>query len=341
MMADEFYRLFINEGEDFKPVDIEKKHITSEFFQQAINEDNPSKFWQNFPFPFFIQYGLPQLAISEINRVLHECINIDHEAYIKYHKGNPYYWLGFSYFVLQDYQSACFFMDAAVREDLNREPVNYPSPATYFIELDSNPETQAGRDLVKFAEKIVIDQIAHYNQLFNTQYTISDIRDNFLKRATKPQSPTLQSLATAFISFTLEFNKRNMELVLVDNPNSKEPLLLHLFKGCVLLESLLKTNPLMPLAKDNLTLGPILQLLHTQLGIINDINTRSPSLQDVINQLKDFDKSLDMSFEITAKTRNTVGHSLAWEINMDIDQYKKLYDIIFICCLHVIFTLYN
>ena len=315
-------------------------------FKNAIEEDNPKKFWQSFPFPLLIQLGHPLLAIYEIDRVLNDCKKIDEEAFFKYHKGNPYYWLGFSYFLLKDYQSASFYMDAAVREDINRVPVNYPSPATNFIELRGEPSDQAGKELVELAELTLNDLVNKYNQFIksnneNQEYSVELVRKYFLTRATKPEFPKLQSLATTFISYILEHESRYSQLQLVRNPSSKEPFLLHLFKGCLLFESLLKENPRVPQITPRQTLGCALQNLYQFLDIKPDINTSTDHFQNVIDLIGRYDDSLNIAFEVTSKTRNTIGHSIGWVVDLNQNDYQQLFEIISNCCLHVIFRLYK
>jgi len=324
---------------------IERKRFNSDDFLEAYKSDNPSFYWQSFPFPLFIQLNHPEMAINDVIRILKEVKKFDEEKYNSFHKGNPY-WLGTSFFLLGDFQTATFFMSAAVREDLNRGLEN--TPATKFIELRGEEDLQASRSLVEYAQNKLEEQINIYNEFINFnsekatyEYMVEDIRVMFLEKSTNINSPQLQSLATAFISFILEFNSKTDLLNLVKNPTSKEPFLLHLFKGCLLLESLLKENPTKPQKEPRKTLGSIYQALHKELFIKPNLKINTTDFNDILDLLKNFDNTLNMAFQIAGMIRNTVGHSLGWEIDLNSDIYKKQFDIIMNCCLHSIFSLYK
>lgn len=325
---------------------IEKKEVDREEFIHNFSEDDPSKYWQIFPFPSFIKFGQPMLAINDIIRVLKECKIIDEERYFQYHKGNPYYWLGFSYFLINNYEAAVYYMNAAVSEDLNWIPPNKPSPATDFIELKGQSEKQAAKDLVIYAEGKLKELIEKYN-LFITYlgfaggYLVSDFRRWFLTRAIDQPELNLQSLATTFISFLLEHKQKIIQLDLVGDSTSNDPFILHLFKGCLLLESLLKANPKEKQIQTRGTLGKYLHNLGKQLNIETDFRYKPTTLQDVINMVEEYNNTLDMAYEITLNFRNKAGHSLCWEINLGKEKYSKLFEIIGFCCLDTVFKLYN
>lgn len=323
-----------------------KKVIKEEFLLAATSFENAKQYWQSFPFKALIIYGQLLIAYREVSSVLSKCRSFSEIAYKKIHKGNPYYWLGYSSFLLNNFETAAFFMAEAAKEDLNLDKPNYPSPATDFIELLGESENQAAKPIVEKTELKLNDLIQKYNDYFQNHLNcptidIENIRDWFLRRATKTKGAELQTLATTLISYILEFEHCIDQWSLVDIPNSKEPFLLHLFKGCLLLESLLKENPIDPQITPRITLGPILQNLYSYLGIRQDTSISVDNLQEVINTLPGEEKSIQTAFEISGKIRNTVGHSLGWVIDLTIEQYKKMFELIGICCIHSIVSLYK
>lgn len=325
---------------------IQKKVVIHDDFFSAFTNNTPTEYWQSFPFPLFINLGYPQIAIRDITRVLSEVKALDPQKYINFHKGNPYYWLGFSYFLVKDYESAAYYMNAAVREDINRKPQkNYPSPATDFIELKSESNKQAAKELVTFTADKLSELIDLYNSHFqqsknDTQYTIENVREWFLERATKHEELNYSPLATTFISFILEVDTRIEQIKLVENSPSKDALYLHLFKGCLLFESLLKENPLHKPKNSRSTLNSIITNLSNDLGLNRKIPTSVNSMREIITLIKNYDHTVDTAFEITAKIRNTTGHSLSWNVFLDPIIYTKIIQVISHCCLHTIFKLY-
>src|SRR5262249_144771 len=97
--------------------------------------------------------------------LLAKCQGLAPEAYETIHKATPYYWLGNAAFQVHDYQTATFFYDAGVSEDLRMgaDPVRNPTPALHFIQIEPDPENQAARPLVKATESRIEKAIADYN----------------------------------------------------------------------------------------------------------------------------------------------------------------------------------
>jgi len=225
-----------------------RKQVDNNEFLEHYKKKDYSGYWHKFPFRALLECRQPNTAIQEIFIVFEKLKKLDENIFHKFHKGNPYYWLGVAYFRLQDYASAVYFMNAAAKEDLDLPKPNYPSPATWFIELDSRPQNQAGRDLVFIAETEMNKLILSYNKTLIESsikeiFTIDILRSKLLKKATNINKQQYQTIATSFISYVLEFSNRIQSLRILDSLESVEPFILHLFKGCLILESILKENP--------------------------------------------------------------------------------------------------
>jgi len=217
-------------------------------FLKHYEEGRFSAYWQKYPFPVFIQLGNPGQAIATILETFETIKAFDNKRFHNFHKGNPYYWLGISYYLLGNFSSAIYFVNAAVKEDLDLDPPNYRSPATFFIELDSDPKEQAGRSLVERAKSEMNKLIQSYKNTLKTSnisatFSIEDLRNKLLKKATNPEMQKHQTISTALISYVLEYETQVKTLRILDTIESIEPFATHLFKGCVLLESILKDNP--------------------------------------------------------------------------------------------------
>lgn len=53
------------------------------------------------------------------------------QRYEQFHKGTPFFWAAYLFFVIRNYEKALFYLDAAIYEDIKNEPenwINLPSP---------------------------------------------------------------------------------------------------------------------------------------------------------------------------------------------------------------------
>jgi hypothetical protein len=169
---------------------------------------------------------------------------------------------------------------------------------------------------------------------------IDYIRDRFLRLAVSPGQERWRSLATAFISFLLEWDYRNMFLDLRVDEGTSEPFYIHLFKGCVLFESLLKANPEDPPPSDRNVLIRVLQYLYHHLGIPHDIRIGETDFNTVLQEISRADNSIPTAIRFTGRIRNTIGHDLGWVVNIDNNQYHLLFRMVAISCLHALACLY-
>ena len=280
--------------------------------------------------------------------VLHRCQQVAPEAYAQIHKGSPFYFLGMAAFQKHDYEIAVFFFDAAVSEDLRRgsDPSAGSSPALRFIQIESEEPQQAARDLVAATQNRLEAAIAGYNALPGrpvgcSSLQLREVRNCFLRRAVRPGGEGLRTLATAFISFLLEWDHMSVLTTLRSTEGTTEPFFIHLFKGCLLFESLLKANPKNPPPKSAATLAPILRHLSSELGTPPDIKIGSIDFQTILGSLPHAGNSLPVAVEYAGKVRNTVGHDLGWRATLDRATYDSLASKVAFACLHAIACLYR
>jgi len=279
--------------------------------------------------------------------LLSRCAALSLTTYENLHKGTPFYWLARAAFIVHDYQTAVFYIDAAVSEDLRLGIKT--SPALLFFLVDVLDERQANIDLNKQLRKRFDDVIHQYNQLFTppSPLTLSDIQENFLKPALWPTQSkpgeAWRALATALSSFLLEWPHRSQLLGLRCGAGSAEPFFIHLFKGCLLFESLLKANPKKTLTTQPPidTLNRVLKELLSELGLSSSPDTSSLHFQDILNQIPFSSTSIPTVIGITCKIRNTTGHRLGWEVTLDTTKYDILAGYVAMACLHAIACLYR
>ena len=127
--------------------------------------------------------------------------------------------------------------------------------------------------------------------------TIDDLRNRFLRPSVSPGGENLRSCATTLISYTLEWDFRNMLFDISPVQGTAEPFFLHLFKGCVLFESILKANPT-KVPPTTCTLGNALQYLHRELGISANINIGNIDFPSIISNLPTADDSIQTGCQV-------------------------------------------
>ncbi|MGO8826437.1 MAG: hypothetical protein ACLQU9_14535, partial [Acidimicrobiales bacterium] len=123
--------------------------------------------------------------------------------------------------------------------------------------------------------------------------------------------PHKRTLVTALISFIAEWRYRARLINLFEH-GSREPFFLHLLRGCVLFESLLKEQAKKVLTQD--TLGRILQHdLLAELGMANVQVGANNFNNDVVAGLGP-NMTIEATINSTAQARNTLGHNLVWMV---------------------------
>jgi hypothetical protein len=178
-----------------------------------------TKFWQpitNYPVNL-IRAGNYSLAQALLLNLLYKCKNIDPTSFLKIHKGNPYYFLGIASYLMNDIETATFFMDSSVSEDLRygSDAIDNPSPSTYFLALEGDKSFQFAKQLTEDAESKVKRAIDLYNSMPDRSpsipdLTINTLREKFLFPALSSKTPPgWRTLATAFISFFIGWDFRN------------------------------------------------------------------------------------------------------------------------------------
>jgi hypothetical protein len=277
--------------------------------------------------------------------LLHKCKNIDSSSFLKIHKGNPYYFLGISFYLMNNFETATFFMDSSVSEDLRfgADAIENPTPSTHFLALEGDKKGQAAKQLTEYAESKVQRSLALYNSMPDRQPSISDLtittlRDKFLFPALSTKTPPgWRTLATAFISFFIEWDFRNEFFDIRPGIGTSEPFYLHLFKGCVLFESFLKENPSKKSTGRNLS--KVLGDLFVDLGLSSKPKI-SDTFKNILKEIPKADNRLETAICFTGKTRNTIGHKLSWDEHINQLEYQRLFGMISSSCLHAIACLY-
>jgi hypothetical protein len=302
---------------------------------------------------FFARFGFWQLYYSNRfyetldrgHEILPLCARLNPEVYKKIHKGYPLYWMGMAAYRIHDFQSAIYYIDATLSEDLKNIPTNPDTPPRLFLRLEGEDDRQAAKDIVQGAQETVEEYINLYNQILKESklktplLNIDDVRSGLLRPAVSSDNPDIRSLASTFITFLLEFKYRDFQLNLRTEPGTNEPFFIHLFKGCLLFESLLKNNPTKKI--QGTTLSPVLRELRKELDLPKDFSLGNVQLPQVLDEILNVDDRISTAILTTGRLRNTIGHNMGWSTQLLPEQYTHSFLLIGISCLHTIATLYR
>lgn len=304
--------------------------------------EHANYFFDQFKYKYDLVTGNPAAALNQGLDLLNRCQAIDQVAFANIHKGTPYYWIGIAAFLVHEYELAAFFFDASVAEDIRAgaHPIGNSSPSLHFMLIEGEPPEQAAQQLVQIVQERIIELIDKYNARPGaTPFTIADLRRRFLSPAISPGGEHLRSSATALISFSMEWDFRNLLFDIRPQQGTAEPFFLHLFKGCVLFESILKGNPTNrpPI---NSALGDVLVHLSNELGIRTPLNIGMTDFPTILNDLAGADESIQTSIRFTGRIRNTLGHNLGWVVDLNKLQYHRLFRMISSSCFHAIACLF-
>jgi hypothetical protein len=253
-------------------------------------------------------------------------------------KGTAFYSLGIEAFASHDYQTATFFFDAAASEDL-KLPKPDRWPAHLFMYLNDRNPKQAGREIVRMIVKKLRRTIKNYNERGDAvRLTVPVVRKHFLRPQMKHAKKHHRTLVTTFISFLAEWDYRS-RLIDLSDAGSKEPFFTHLFRGCLLFESLLKANDAKPPTKR--TLGKMLQHdFAAEFCISPKFDPTETNFDNLVQAITP-KQSVPVAAECTARARNTLGHSLIWAAQpLNQKTHDLLAHNIASCCLHAIAKLY-
>lgn len=230
------------------------------------------------------------------------------DVYARLHKGTPFYWLAWTAFVFHDYETAAFYIDAAVSEDLRRAPGTTSRPALLFFLIDVQDPKQALFEEVRTLRSRIDKEILRYNTRVGAAsppLEFSDLRLGLLEPALAQGKEHLRTLVTTFISFLLEWEHRSDLIDFRTLQGTAEPFFIHLFKGCVLFESLLKASQPQPQAT---MLGHLLREMHSRLNFSGNYLRISPfDFPTVVNDLASDDDTVRTACERTGRVRNSTG----------------------------------
>jgi hypothetical protein len=304
---------------------------------------------------FFVRFGLAPLyhqerffeALERGHEILHLIARLNPTKYEEMHKGYAFYFMGMAAYRLHDFQSAIFYIDATLSEDIKNFPNDTNTPPHLFLRLEGDDPRQAAQMLTQGAQTSIEEYAKLYNDVLKQNnlgiphLTIEHIRSDFLRPSSLNPNRNTRSLASTFITFFLEFKYRDFQLRLRREPGTNEPMIIHLYKGCLLFESLLKNNPLKQIRGRTLkpALSELKDELHLDFSTGFDIN--ADSLGEALASAVAGNDEITSYISVTGKLRNTLSHNLGWPSQITPEQYLHGFLQVSIACLHALATLYR
>jgi hypothetical protein len=304
---------------------------------------------------FFVRFGFGPLyhqekyyeTLERGHQILHLVARLDPEKYNGMHKGYAFYWMGMAAYRIHDYQTAIYYIDATLSEDIKNFPGDTNTPPHLFLRLEGDDPKQAAQEIVKGAQGSIEEYATLYNQVLAKnelelpELKIDDIRKWFLRPSTLSKEAPKRSLASTFITFFLEFKYRDFQLSLLRGTGTNEPLFMHLLKGCLLFESLLKNNPSKQIKSHTLgkVLGELTEQLH--LNFPGGIEISADTLDEALQMAVTGSDEITSSVTATGKLRNTLSHNLGWPSQISREQYTHGFVQIAVSCLHALNSLYR
>jgi len=250
----------------------------------------------------------------------------------KMHKGTAYFFLAWTAFQIRDYERGLFYMDATIVEDKR-----IPSRKWETTRL-GKVLTLIKEEWMFFFEKEAVDRVILVQQDFKTKFQCDLTQDkfrNFVISFIGGSKNNRSSIITALYSFILEyFDRKAMLLLRSSEGGTIEPFLMHLLKGTVIFETLIKETaqskswkmdsgkgkgkPIMTLG--NLNFCSNFTGRYCKLKDNKGVN----NLQDILNLIKTVDK--ETAINTVYFLRNKVTHDLRWDdIFNDVTNYEKLF----------------
>jgi len=263
------------------------------------------------------------------------------------HKGTPYYFIGAASYLVDDFEKAFFYMDCAVAEDHHIHGANWRNtPAGYFIRLDDSSPNQFARELTSRTKEAVASALGAVASLGGTALSLQQLHDKLLTPAIDGIDE-LRSAVTALFTFILEYEPRSRQLVFASSHGgSGEPFYLHLFKGSLIFETLLKVSALGQRLVQG-TIGTYLgdACIRMKLGLPNRFEGMGNiSFDQVIVSVHDAvthgNPLNERAVRAAWGVRNTTGHSLAWETRPKPDEYKMLFNHLLGALFHTVDCLF-
>lgn len=312
--------------------------LVADFLQLTDDVASPDSLFSHQPFSLLLSHS-PHAQIDAWERVLQYLQTADASRFASIHKGTPYYFLGLAAYLSRDFEKAMFYMDCALGNDLKVHGSQWiAAPSGKFVRLDHTAGDQAGKQLVELAHAQFQSATGRVAAKGGPTLSLDIFRAHFVDTAMSGPGD-LRSAVTAFFSFLLEHPVRSTELSLApQSDGTGEPFYVHLFKGALLFETLLRCSTAGRAVVSGYPEATIKHLLqnsgvHQPLGFaVTPAGLGAHSFEDVLTAINNLPATLPFDQRCVRATwgvRNTTGHSLAWPRRMTPAEYDMVFELTF------------
>lgn len=326
-----------NRSGEMRSMTFDHENALREFEQLNPTGKSVDQFWHQHTLGNNTQYShSPHERFNHYVSLLSALQKADPGKYKIMRKGTPFYFMGWLALDMEQYSKGFFYMDAAVSEDIRGnagEGLN--TPAAMFFQMNQNNVYQVGSrslDIIKKQVNSEFDRFTAYvNQYCNKTVqpiTQQIFANNFVLPLLRDQKT--RSIVTSLYSFLMESNDLTQGLSLRSSDlGSIEIILLNLFKGGLIFESLLKHFYKQNNGREYyLMSGPLeSNRFKGHFGLTEKLSQNANKLEEIVKHLPSPQaRNIQRTFEITAKIRNTSGHGLQWD---DVFQTPETYQTLF------------
>lgn len=274
----------------------------------------------------------------------------DPHKFSKIHKGTPYCFLGWLFMDIGDYEKAVFYIDLAILEDIRIRPSNwreYPSSRLLTLKIIEDKDSPIHKRIVKEISDLLKVEIDNYSIIIqDTKMTSPDkLVKKFVEGGIKNSHH--RTIVSSFYSFVLQ-EKFLLNLIKKKGAESGsiEPFLIHLRKGCIILETIFKEiySGLSGLTLHNILCDPFVK---KDSGFsLQDTGKVGATLEDVVKLLIPYFENADLLpqnkwITIAYRLRNVTSHGLPWSEIIDEELYKKLYQNILFSIFYLVDNRYQ
>jgi len=275
------------------------------------------------------------LTILFYKQLLNEIKKYDNNFYNEIHKGVPYFFIGWYSFLLKQYDQSIFYLDASLAEDKKTHKKNdvwLHSGAANFFKLKANYSGAYNIFNDRKLPDLILNLINKYNELceeIDTKITLQEFTNKFVEKLIIEDNT---AIITTLYSFILEFEDiQEMIKLRSINGGTIEPMIIHLFKGAVIFETLIKRTNKRPDGKDFMVLNGL--FTHETSPFVSKypeftingghIEQLNEILIPLIND--EYSNFVSAAFNTVYKIRNSTAHNLSWDDVFIDDNYEKMF----------------
>ena len=237
--------------------------------------------------------------------------------YKKIHKGTPFFWIGWYSFLAEYYNQAVFYIDAAMSEDkINHKTGDWlDSGAAMFFRLKlTNYQVMFRSSSAPELNEVLKKEFKRFNLLnLNNNINLENFVEDFIENKIYHDNT---AIITTLYTFILEKNRIMEMLHNKGDGGTIEPMIMHIFKGALIFDTLLKEK------HGGDMLGTTLNNCKSIYSF--DFNKCTPdSFNDIFNYTDNNNKQTAIC--ITYKLRNKTAHKLDWHDSFNESNYEKVY----------------